>query len=559
MAKVLSYYLKVVKYLNPSLSEQAAKAAAQALLNEAKKSERDNPGTTYITGPERDYRKAMRELESTGATTSGASAIQNPRAGGATGTGYYGLTGDAATLAQLNVEIYGLKGTLAASKPGSKKYNDALAKLKAAEAKQNAITSKTKAAADAKAKEKAAAEQKKLEDAAARARDYGTEAEQKAANDKLKKFKTENPATPTPPKPGDTKPKVLDTDGDGIPDAVDKNPKVFDKPAPGGNAGGSGGGGGGNTGQTPPPPPADSGPNVKELWISYLRTTFASLEDKTQKAEIDLLLKNAKDAKWDEDTFMEALKGTVWWQATYPSIRSFFLETHDPRNASTFAEKVSNTMDTMLGKLEALGVTVRQVDPATGKVIDNTDFVKGIALKSIENNWDDDQLEQYLATQSSIIFSGGGTLGSFYDRIAQQAYLYGVPLDETMKKTINTSLLDPLDGRDANYWIKTVKDMAYDAPENKPFLASLQAGRNLYEVTNSYRTQMANLLEVDSTAISWNDLMSKVVDNSTGNARTFADFTKQLKSDPLWQYTRNAKETYSNTALDIAKMFGFVG
>jgi hypothetical protein len=559
MAKVLSYYLKVVKYLNPSLSEQAAKAAAQALLNEAKKSERDNPGTTYITGPERDYRKAMRELESTGATTSGASAIQNPRAGGATGTGYYGLTGDAATLAQLNVEIYGLKGTLAASKPGSKKYNDALAKLKAAEAKQNAITSKTKAAADAKAKEKAAAEQKKLEDAAARARDYGTEAEQKAANDKLKKFKTENPATPTPPKPGDTKPKVLDTDGDGIPDAVDKNPKVFDKPAPGGNAGGSGGGGGGNTGQTPPPPPADTGPNVKELWISYLRTTFASLEDKTQKAEIDLLLKNAKDAKWDEDTFMEALKGTVWWQATYPSIRSFFLETHDPRNASTFAEKVSNTMDTMLGKLEALGVTVRQVDPATGKVIDNTDFVKGIALKSIENNWDDDQLEQYLATQSSIIFSGGGTLGSFYDRIAQQAYLYGVPLDETMKKTINTSLLDPLDGRDANYWIKTVKDMAYDAPENKPFLASLQAGRNLYEVTNSYRTQMANLLEVDSTAISWNDLMSKVVDNSTGNARTFADFTKQLKSDPLWQYTRNAKETYSNTALDIAKMFGFVG
>lgn len=256
---------------------------------------------------------------------------------------------------------------------------------------------------------------------------------------------------------------------------------------------------------------------------------------------------------------MDALEGTVWWQATYPSIRSFFLDTHDPRKASTFAEKVSNTMDSMLGKLEALGITARQVDPATGKVIDNTDFIKGIALKSIQNNWDDDQLEQYLATQGSIVFSGGGTLGSYYDRIAQQAYLYGVPLDETMKKTINTSLLDPLDGRDANYWIKTVKDMAYDAPQNKPFLASLQAGRNLYEVTNSYRTQMANLLEVDSTAISWNDLMGKVVDNSTGNARTFADFTKQLKTDPLWQYTRNAKETYSNTALDIAKMFGFVG
>ena len=346
---------------------------------------------------------------------------------------------------------------------------------------------------------------------------------------------------------------VKDSDGDGVPDSIDATPNKKTPPPAGGIGGGTGGGKGGQT-----PPPA-AGQDVKDLWISYLRSTFATLEDKTQKGEIDLLIKRAKDEKWDEDTFMDALEGTVWWQSTYPSMRQFFLDTHDPRKASTFAEKVSNTMDTMLGKLEALGITAKQIDPATGKTIDNTDFIKGIALKSIQNNWDDDQLEQYLATQGSIVFSGGGTLGSYYDRIAQQAYLYGVPLDETMKKTINTSLLDPLDGRDANYWIKTVKDMAYDAPQNKPFLASLQAGRNLYEVTNSYRTQMANLLEVDSTAITWNDLMGKVVDTTTGNARTFADFTKQLKTDPLWQYTRNAKETYSNTALDIAKMFGFMG
>jgi hypothetical protein len=78
-------------------------------------------------------------------------------------------------------------------------------------------------------------------------------------------------------------------------------------------------------------------------------------------------------------------------------------------------------------------------------------------------------------------------------------------------------------------------------------------------VTNNYRQQMAQLLEIDSTAITWNDLMGKVIDKDTGNARTFADFSKQLKQDPMWQYTKNAKETYSNMALDIAKMFGFAG
>jgi hypothetical protein len=306
-------------------------------------------------------------------------------------------------------------------------------------------------------------------------------------------------------------------------------------------------------------PPAGGGPDVKELWVSYLRSTFATLEDKTQKAEIDGLLKRAKTEKWTEDTFMDALEGTVWWQTTLPSMRQFFLDTHDKRNASTFAEKMRNTMDSMLGKLETLGIQVKQIDPTTGKVTDNSEYLKGIAMKAIENGWDDDQLENYLSTQGSIVFTGGGTLGSYYDRVAQQAFLYGVPLDTTMKQTINTSLLDPTDGRDVNYWLKTVKDMAYDAPQNKAFLPALQQGRNLYEVTNSYRQQMANLLEVDSTAITWNDLMGKVIDGNSGNARTFSDFTKQLKQDPMWQYTRNAKETYSNTALDIAKMFGFMG
>lgn len=299
--------------------------------------------------------------------------------------------------------------------------------------------------------------------------------------------------------------------------------------------------------------------DIKGLWVSYLRSTFAGLEDKTQKAQIDRILDQAVTQQWDESTFLEALQGTVWWQTTLPSMRQFFLDTHDPRNASTFAEKLKNNIAKLTGKLENLGIQIQKIDPSTGKLIDNSDLLQGVAMEAIKNNWTDSQIDDYLAKQGNIVFTGGGTLGSYYDKIYQQAYLYGVKLDDTMKANINMSLLDPNDGRDAQYWLTAVKDMAYDAPENKAFLPALKAGRNLYEVTNSYRQQMAQLLEVDPTAITWNDLMGKVVDNSTGNARTFADFNKQLKQDPLWQYTKNAKETYSNMALDIAKMFGFAG
>ena len=355
-----------------------------------------------------------------------------------------------------------------------------------------------------------------------------------------------------PAPPGDQAGTGLkDSDKDGIPDTLDTEPntpakpKPTPKPKPDGT-------------KTPAPTPAE-GLDTKTLWVSYLRSTFASLEDKTQKAQIDKLLEDAKTFKYSEATFMEALKGTIWWQTTLPSMRSFFLETSDPRNASTFTEKVQNKMSTIAAKLDTLGISAMSTDPATGKLIDNSEFIKGLAMQTIQNNWDDAQLEDFIATKSTVMFTGGGTLGSTLEKVKNQAYMYGVKIDSALEKEINFSLLDPNDGRDANYWLYSVKQQAMDSPTYKPFSESLKAGRSLYEVTNNYRQQMANLLEVDSTAITWDDLMGKVVDNTTGNARTFADFTKQVKQDKLWQYTKNAKETYSNMALDLAKTFGFIG
>jgi hypothetical protein len=312
-------------------------------------------------------------------------------------------------------------------------------------------------------------------------------------------------------------------------------------------------------GAVTPPPPAADGLDTKTLWVSYLRSTFASLEDKTQKAQIDKLLDDAKTYTYSEKVFMDALKGTLWWQTTLPSMRQFFLDTHDKRNASTFTEKVQNKMSTIAAKLDTLGISAMSTDPATGKLIDNSEFIKGLAMQTIQNNWDDAQLEDFIATKSTVMFTGGGTLGSTLEKVKNQAYMYGIKIDSALEKEINFSLLDPNDGRDANYWLYSVKQQAMDSPTYKPFAESLKAGRSLYEVTNNYRQQMANLLEVDSTAITWDDLMGKVVDNTTGNARTFADFTKQVKQDKLWQYTKNAKETYSNMALDLARTFGFSG
>lgn len=493
--------------------------------------------------------------------------VINPRSGGANTDSRYGLSGDALRLAQINVEMFNLKKTIDSNKPGSTKYETALTKYNALKKEQSDLVDKGKAEIAAKKKAAANKAKAKAEEDLQRAEALGDEKRAEKARNDINKAEeaAEESGTKT-----DNQQKDIDADktknytGTGTKDKpLELNGKAFSgtykgkkyengilvSAAPAAAAGGKGDVDG-----------KDKADENKALWVSYLRTTFAALEDKGQKAEIDRLFKLATGPQqWDEKKFMEELKGTSWWQNTFPTLRSFFLESNDPRNKSTFAQKVTNNVDSIMVKLEALGITPKQVDPQTGRIIDNSDFVKGIALKAIQNNWDDDQLENYLSTQSNFLFTGGGTIGSYLDRVKSTAYLYGINIDANLEKAINTSLLDPLDGRDYNYWVNSMKQMALDAPQNKPFQESLKAGRSLYEVTSTYRNQMANLLEVDSTAITWDDLMGKVLDKESGNARTFADFTKALKQDPLWQYTRNAKETYSGMALDLAKMFGYAG
>jgi hypothetical protein len=184
-------------------------------------------------------------------------------------------------------------------------------------------------------------------------------------------------------------------------------------------------------------------------------------------------------------------------------------------------------------------------------------MVQGIAMESIQNGWNETQLQEHLATKSEIIFTGGGAIGSYVDQLKSQALKYGVNLDKNQLAYMQRDLLNPADGKDAQYYLNSIKQQSIDA--NPWFAASLKEGRTLYDVTSTYRNQMATLLEVAPENITWNDLMNKVVNKDKNAVNTFSDFTKTIKQDPLWQYTRNAKETYSNMAVDLMKQFGFMG
>lgn len=87
----------------------------------------------------------------------------------------------------------------------------------------------------------------------------------------------------------------------------------------------------------------------------------------------------------------------------------------------------------------------------------------------------------------------------------------------------------------------------------------LGQGYNLDQVYAPYRQTMANILEVgDPNQIDLNDPTLRMAITDKGDMNLF-DFKKALRQDQRWQYTDQARQDVSSTALNVLRDFGFQG
>ena len=86
----------------------------------------------------------------------------------------------------------------------------------------------------------------------------------------------------------------------------------------------------------------------------------------------------------------------------------------------------------------------------------------------------------------------------------------------------------------------------------------LDQGVDLDTVYNPYKRLMASVLEINPETITLDD---SVLRSAIGPDKEMSlyDYQKMLKKDNRWQYTNQAKEEVSNTALRVLRDFGFQG
>ena len=86
----------------------------------------------------------------------------------------------------------------------------------------------------------------------------------------------------------------------------------------------------------------------------------------------------------------------------------------------------------------------------------------------------------------------------------------------------------------------------------------LGTGSNLEDVYSPYRQTMASVLEIPYDQIDINDPILRSAISPTGEMPIY-DFQRQLRKDPRWQYTNNARKEVSTAVTQVLKDFGFMG
>ena len=153
-----------------------------------------------------------------------------------------------------------------------------------------------------------------------------------------------------------------------------------------------------------------------------------------------------------------------------------------------------------------------------------------------------------------------GPAGKYFVQLKNLAMDNGINLSDDAAKTYAGQIAAGT--VDQNTVVNTLRESAASAfPQ---YQDQIKSGLDLKTVADPYIQSMSNILEIPSTGINLFDptirsaLSYTMADGKIGT-KSLYDFEKDLRQDPRWQYTQNAKQSVSNSVQKVLQDFGFMG
>jgi hypothetical protein len=124
---------------------------------------------------------------------------------------------------------------------------------------------------------------------------------------------------------------------------------------------------------------------------------------------------------------------------------------------------------------------------------------------------------------------------------------------DSLYKTALDSALDP------NKLKSNLELIRIQAKTIFPVLSDkIDAGYTVKQLLSPYLQARATILEEDPDLIDISTL-SDIAGDSTKGLKSLYDYQISLRNDPKWSYTKNAQDSLSTAALNLAETFGLVG
>lgn len=268
-------------------------------------------------------------------------------------------------------------------------------------------------------------------------------------------------------------------------------------------------------------------------------------------SELRRLFEKAVAGSWSPARFQASLKNSKWWKTQSSNLRKYI--TTKLTDPATHAQN----LNAALHKVNSLAVTVGLPNQIAsgGKT---TKILRQAAYYAMAEGWTDARLKAWFGAkvglQGDIML---GEAGDAFDKLHEIAYLNGGRYSTEWYRKAATSIVA------GKATLASFEDQirAGAAARYSAFSEQIKAGMNALDLAAPYLKSVASILELAESDVDlFNPHIAKAMRVKQPGAESAAmplwQFENEVRNDPLWRKTNNARESMMTIAHQVAKDFG---
>lgn len=283
-------------------------------------------------------------------------------------------------------------------------------------------------------------------------------------------------------------------------------------------------------------------PKTEKEWAEYYDWAYSLLKSDSSLWKV---FQKAIKEGWEKAKFIAEVRRTTWYQNHSESWRQTEALKHtDPESWRAKVRTIYNNITQLAGQM---GLRL------------NWQTMWDMAEDALAFGWDNAKLKSQMAKFLKPGVGGYyGEAGEAEDQLRQYAFQMGVKInDGTLHGWLKGIIQGTRTVEDYKGWLQQQAISAF------PTLAEqIKGGMTVRDIASPYMEAMGRILEINSEGLDLFDPLVRTaltgVNKETGKAelKPLWQFENELRQDPRWLKTNNARQSINSTARSIGQMFG---